>query len=400
MRCGIFSGIVCLFLAGAAGAQSFDACVPLIAAAEKDRAQDPYAACGFDDAATAWNKWAPLASYHKHRRALFELCVRHPTHAYAGMYCQKAIDLGYAPAMLKRGVDLFKSGMSPESGDLLVRALKDTSLTAAERGQVAELLGMTYIQEGPAHDPAQGVALLQKAADGRSALANHVLGYFAFAGRFIPQDMDKAMTYFWRAALLGCPASEENIGLWNLTTDGKITAEQAIIPMRRHAFACDASKPVPEDLLTCACEAVNRREAQARAYPYLLRDVRGEEAVLEPSAGGAEVSVRLNASTPDGYFVSDVRESAVILLKGNDRYVINRYASDKCAPHCKAREPNEVAIRPYRFAFTPAECNFVRAYAPKLVDTTLPYVGKTECANPAPPPKNKAADALLTPDPV
>ncbi|MDD3669213.1 MAG: hypothetical protein PHX68_02940 [Alphaproteobacteria bacterium] len=382
---------------GVAQAQSFDACVPLIAAAEQDRSQNPYAACGFDDAATAWNKWAPLASYHQHRRALFELCVRHPTHAYADMYCRKAIDLGYAPAMLKRGVDLFKSGMSPESGELLVRALKDTSLTDAERGQVAELLGMAYIKEGPAYDPAQGVALLQKAADARSALANHVMGYFAFSGRFVPQDMKKAMTYFWRAALLGCPAAEENIGLWNLTDGGQITAEQAMIPMQRHAFSCDAAQPVPEELLACACEVVNRREAQARAYPYLLLDVRGEEAILEPSAGGDKVSVRLNGSTPDGSFVSEIRDAAVILLKGDVRYVINRYAPDKCAAHCKARAPNEVAIRPYRLTFTAAECRLIQAYAPQLVDAAGPYVGKKECAGPAPPVRNRAADVLLAP---
>ena len=89
----IIWGLFGLFFAGCLHAQSVDKCQPLIAAAEQDRAQNPYAACGFDDAAMAWNKWAPLASYHKYRRALFELCVRHPAHPYADMYCRRAEDL-------------------------------------------------------------------------------------------------------------------------------------------------------------------------------------------------------------------------------------------------------------------------------------------------------------------
>ena len=76
------------------------ACEKLLTQAEVNPNPDIYTNCGFDDPFRAWEVWAPFAAAHDMKHALYELCIRYPEHKYGLLYCQKAVDLNYGPALV------------------------------------------------------------------------------------------------------------------------------------------------------------------------------------------------------------------------------------------------------------------------------------------------------------
>ncbi len=372
-------------------------CLTLLMVAEEtpDADMSVYDTCGFNNEKIAWSQWAGLASEKKMKKALFQLCDRYPDHMYGSLYCRKSAQLGYGPALAAVGHLDMEMGNVQAAMRFYEQALGTHDLTAEQESAIAERMGIYYLTPNtPQYDPEKAMAFLDKATGGRSALANNVMGYVSFTGSYgYGVHYKKAFEYFWRAILLGCPAAEENLGLFHLVRQEKIDVETATRHMERNLLSCTVAKPKEEskratvDVSKCKCETVLEAERRYRAAPFLLSETNENTAVLlRPT--GAKLLVRLDEKMPEGFVVKEIRKAAVILSNGKDRIVLNKYQPDTCLDYCQnipeegnieAPVQETVKIQPYRLTFTPDECETIRVYAPELVDINLPFTGKVEC---------------------
>lgn len=402
MRFIILLGALMVSLSASAEVVIPTDCDVKLATAEMVGQTTVYDECGFNDAQTAWNKWAGWVSQKQYKRALYELCVRYPAHPYSDLYCEKSANLGYAPAVAEQGHRLMDKGLSKPAVEHYTRALQTRSLSDEQEGQVAERLGLYYLDEtGGAYAPAKGVVFLTEASKKRSAAANNMMGYLSYSGDFGVRKSEKeAFKYIWRAILLGCPAAEENLGLFHLSKSKELKYETVLKYMKNNAYSCQSGgdKTDEADFVKpagCVCEQAFKMRDRHKNKPYYLTGVVGDKAVLRDHDGVVQ-RVQLKQKLSDGYFVTDIRPTAVILEKAGERVVLNLMSNMDCLDFCekivlKDGTVEDVKIKPYRLTFTPQECRHLMHYAPELVDTSKPYVGKTECVSPA----DVADDALL-----
>ncbi len=385
-------------------------CLTLLMAAEEAEDADMtiYDTCGFGNEKTAWEQWSAVASEKKMKKALFQLCDRYPQHMYGALYCRKSAQLGYGPALAAVGHLEIEQGNVQAALRFYEQALATQELTREQESGISERMGIYYLTpNSPQYDEEKAMAFLERATLGRSALANNVFGYASFSGSYgLGVNYKRAFEYFWRAILLGCPAAEENLGLFHLARQKKINASVAKRHMERNLRSCAVTAPdkVPEPVFEradCNCETVLEKERRFHSMPYLLAETKENTAVLVAPDGGKSL-VRLGEKQPDGYVVKEIRSAAIILTRGKDRLVLNLYRPDDCLEYCryKQKNPSEVlpvenfSIQPYRLKFTPDECETIRTYAPELVDINLPFVGKTQCAM-TDEPSSSAKDPLL-----
>ncbi len=362
---------------------------------------DVYTLCGFDDSQKAWGKWAGTASAKNWKKALYELCVRYPNHTYGPLYCDKSASLGYGPALAEIGHRQMRNGNTKSALNSYATALATKELSEAEEGKVAEYLGLYYLTpDNPDFNVPKALAFLSKAALQRSARSNNILGYLAFSGKYgIKVDPKESLKYFWRAILLNCPAAEENLGLFHLSRQNKISKELALEQMEKAIFTCDPSaqpkkQQMDEALKNCPCQTVLETEQRFRSKPYILLETGMDTAVLEDSSGN-KIHVKKGASLPNGGSITEIRKTAVIGMIDQKRIIFNLYTKDPCLSYCQENnittnpsqeskdnqeQEQQITIKPYRLSFTPQECRDLTYYASLLVDTALPYVGKEQCA--------------------
>lgn len=386
--------------AGAAAPSAVSDCEFLLEKAEFSDDASVYDLCGFNNAQQVWGHWAPFVSSRGHKKGIFEVCRRYPAHAYGMMYCQKAADLGYGPALAYLGHLKMKEKRVDEALNYFSAALQTKSLSAAERGEIAGTLGLLYLDpQERYYDPSTGVALLKKAAAERSALANNILGVLTYSEKLgkdpNPQEV---LQYFWRAILLDCPSAEENLGLFHLARLEKLPREEAVSYMQERLWSC--VPPVPQaaaPVLSCDCADVLDRERIRRAQPYLLRESRADEAVLEDK-DGRRVTVKVYDKLRERYIVAEIRKAAVILMEGGNRIILNLYEESPCLQHCREKPATKVRtpVKHYRISWTPQECADLLYYAAALLDTNLPFVGKDKCSfTPAAQALDEASALLL-----
>lgn len=388
-----YVGFISLFLASAAVAQTVgqvkENCRLSVAKAEVHDDAGVYDRCGFNNEQTAWNTWAGWVSQKQYKKALYQLCVRWPHHPYSDLYCEKSANLGYGPAIAEQGHRLMAKGLSDTAMGYYARALKTRTLSDEQEGQVATQIGLYYLNgENKAYSPAKAVAFFESASKKRSALANNALGYLTFTGELgVQENEQRAFEYLWRGILLGCPAAEENLGLFHLARLKKITKEMAAAHMKKTAFTCQPTdiKAMQAKPANCDCDKALRDAQRFDSKPYYLISVTAQTAQLQDN-GGSVQTVAVGQKLPTGHVVAEVRKTAVILEKAGDRVILNLYTEKPCADYCKEAEKSgllngeDIQIKPYRLSFSPNECQDLMYYAPSLVDTSLPYVGKYECA--------------------
>ena len=220
-------------------------CLPLLQQAELEPNPSVYDRCGFNDMNIATLEWAPILEENKIAHALYEICVRHPKHTYAKQYCMLAAKLGDGPAVAWAGDIYYEKDQIPKAISYYNYALQRGGLPLEREGEIITRLALLYAHPNSTYyDPNEAIPLLKKAAKQRSAIANNIMGYFTFAGLYgVPQDDKEAFAYFWRAILLGCPAAEENLGLFQLVTQQKeLDKNIALNLMSQRIFSCEASQ--------------------------------------------------------------------------------------------------------------------------------------------------------------
>ena len=364
-------------------------CKSKVEQAETTNDLSVYDECGFNDVKIAWDEWAGLASQKKYQKALYQLCARWPTHPYSDMYCEKSANLGYAPAIIEQGHRLMEKGLNETAVTYYARALQTASLTDEQQGQVAEQLALYYLDEkSKGYAPSKAVAFFTEAAKMRSALANNALGYLFYTGELgVPANDEMAFKSFWRAILLGCPAAEENLGVFHLARLQQIDRTTALYHMKQVAFTCEGVSEKPQNTLVrpmgCGCKEMTEQIEKHKDKPYYLISVAGTKATLKDKKG-ATIVVEKGSRTASGLHVLEIRKTAVILGKDGYRVILNLTDNWECINYCQmmmeAGVRADVQIRPYRLTFTPQECQDLMYYAPQLVDTSRPFVGKKECA--------------------
>lgn len=366
-------------------------CDKMVAQAEITNDENVYNLCGFNDPDAAWTTWAGLASQKNWKKALYQLCVRYPAHDYSGLYCEKSANLGYGPALAVLGHRALDEGLGNLAVQYYTRALQSKELNAEQEGEVAEQLGLYYLEQNtPHYSPSKAVSFFQNAAKRSSPLANNILGVLAFTGDLgVKHDQKEAFEYFWRAALLGCPMAQENIGLFHLARTGKISYELAAQYMQAHIFTCEASNTENELTMpksNCDCPKVLAEFGRFSSKPYYLIESQGTTAKLQDH-NGATLNVTRGQLLTSDYRVDDIRATAVILTKGGERVIINKYKPNECLSYCEqnptatmGQAGKKVKIVPYHFTFTPSECRDIMYYAAALIDTSKPFVGKDRCA--------------------
>ena len=363
-------------------------CQQRIILSEKEPDPSAYQECGFGDQRRAWDFWAPFASAYGLKRAIFELCQRYPNHPHGPLYCDKALELNFGPALLARGDRAYTAGQTSRALQDYTAAIKSGDLTAEERQSLTEKLGILYLTAGnDLKNPQSGIALLTRAANNRSALANNVLGYLVFSGQYgLKKNNVQALDYIWRAILLGCPAAEENLGVFHLARQGKISFDDAAFYMSKQAFTCVPFDKTDDSgvLKECACKDILKQEDYYRSQPYLFLDMIDSNRVTLQAADDTIYTVMVGETLPDGSTVQEVRPTLVTLTNQGRKILLNRYQDTPCVEKCIAyrdrhQERQPIRLRPYHLSFTPPECETIVYYAKRLMDTRLPYVGKVEC---------------------
>ena len=365
-------------------------CELKIAQAETTTDMAVYDECGFNNVDMAWDTWAGWVSQKEYKKALYQLCVRWPHHMYSDLYCEKSANLGYAPAIAEQGHRLMDKGLGKNAEELYARALQIDGLSDEQEGKIAERLGLYYLDEmGGAYAPAKAVEFLAEASKKRSAVANNMIGYLFYTGEYgQPQKDTKSFEYFWRAILLGCPAAEENLGLFHLVRSNQIKRETAQKYMRMLAFSCAGTSTGGTEVVIkpvgCNCDNAKDIAERHKNKPYYLIDIVEDEVRLQDK-NGKVISAYQGKRLSDDFVVVEIRKTAAILEKAEQRVVLNLVSNMDCIDYCDKMTLSDgtvedVKIKPYRLTFTPSECRDLLYYAPALVDMNLPFVGKTECA--------------------
>ncbi len=382
----------------------FDSCAKLISSAEKNTHQDTnvYTQCGFDNENYVWETWAAYVSQKNHKKALFEICVRHPNHMYHNIYCEKSAQLGYGPALAYKAEKLLEQNNFQTAVKFANQAIKTNELNEEQYGRLLEKVGVHLFQQ---NNP-QFQTYLEEAALKQSALANHMLSIIHFKNDNKTEENKKiSFQYMWRAILLSCPNAEENLGLFHLERQKKIPYETAVQMMHQKINSCTsttdrfASTDNLSELFTCQCKSVIQDEKRHQSKPFLLISTHDDKAVLRDKTG-QEYHISTGDNLPNRITVSEIRPTAVILTTPTDRIILNRYTTARCASFCHTYHiddnltPQEmekrvmgnvgVKIKPYHLSFTPKECDTLMYYASHLVDTSKPFVGKEECQSKQP----------------
>ena len=394
-------GLICLFLlwsglAFASPVVTEQVCERMIRIAENKQMDWIYPLCGFQNSEKAFDVWGSFVSAGNYKKAMYALCTLNPDSPYAPVYCDKAAQAGYVPAMTALAQKQMDENMPRVAFQTLQNVLDrmpDIPLRGfytdeeKEAFKAYEQLGFLYLNGVVVEtDINKAYHLLKKAAQGGRPAATHALGILLF---WNPETRDQAGAYWWKSVLQGCPAAEENLGILYQWQQGKITEEKAQEEMEKRLYSCDATVVLEEDpavvLKSCDCPSILSWYMSQRDKPYLVLEISGKAAKLQDN-DGKEETVSQGETTKKGYYVQEVRSNAVVLLLTStaERIVLvyrqDRGCYDKCRRIMNQKTKEEDAF--YQLAFTPEECAHLAYFLEELDNPDEPYVGMNECALP------------------
>lgn len=373
---------------------SFDVetCRLAVLQAEQQRNPQVYSQCGFDDVNYAVVKWASWAKENNAYQAMYELCMRHPNHRESANLCELAVWGGNGSALLNQGNKQYAEKNYIQALQSFTQALRSPLLTDEEKGQISEKIGTLYLDKNSTYyNPKKGLPLIEKATQQRSALANNIIGVYSMLGLEGQKvNMEKSFEHLWRSVLLGCSNAEENLGLFYLLHQNKITSNDVRKLVSDKILTCqsDNEKKELSDRKylqsNCDCEKTKMMEELVSRYPYRLISVEADKtAAILKDENNRQFSVSINSVLPNGAVVNEIRKTAVILLNNRVRQTLNLAPDEACVEYCFAKQKVQTSdlpnVEPYHLSFTPSECSSILYYAERLIDTNLPFVGKQEC---------------------
>ena len=392
--CLFFALLICQAQGAVLSSSDKVNCQKLLKLAEEKQLDSVYEYCGFDDETIAWYEWAPFVSASGYKKALYELCQRYPEHDYAELYCQKSADLNYPPAFFAlakkayaRGeMNLYESHLNTviQLNDIKDKTLLTTEADLASR-HAYEALAKIYYDKEDVSSREKALQYLKIAADAGSASAAHTLGV-ALSWNKDTQQQVLSEKYLWKAILMGCPAAEENLGLMNYLKQGRLYQQDALAEIEKRLFTCQASpkseKKLFLDAKDCDCPQVLSWFESQKDKPFLVTQIFTDSALLKDK-NGFEHSVSKGDKVIDGYVVEDVRPTAVIVRRVNERHVLLYRDDIACAELCV--NPNVIPKRyvsqlpPYTLEFSEFECYQLAKGIEALNNPMMPFKGLPEC---------------------
>jgi hypothetical protein len=136
----------------------------------------------------------------------------------------------------------------------------------------------------------------------------------------------------------------------------------------------------------CDCADILEKENFYQKQDYFYLDMPRENQAVLKDKKGTKKAYSVGDTLSEGTVIQEIRAGLVTLWQNGKKVFINRYHDGSCVTRCLARANTQKAIRepikirPYRLTFTKQECADINYYASKLIDTSLPYVGKKECS--------------------
>ena len=369
-------------------------CQKLLKIAEKKEIEGIYERCGFDNEFLAWYEWAPFVSANGYKKALYELCQRYPEHDYSELYCQKSADLDYAPAYfalaklaLNRGeMNLYENHLNKviELNDVKGKLSLKTEADLASR-QAYEELGKLYYKKQDERTRELSLQYLQVAADLGSASAAHMLGV-ALSWNLEPEQQVLSEKYLWQAILQGCPAAEENLGLINYLKQGRLHQNDAYTEIEKRSFSCQPSPKTSKKLFMskkdCDCTQVLSWAESQKNKPFMISNIVANSALLKDK-NGMEYSVVKGDKVSEGFVVEEVRPTAVIVRRVNERHILLYRDDIECVDLCVdsdvVSKKKASQLPPYAIIFSEEECQKLARGIETLTNPLKPFKGLPEC---------------------
>lgn len=370
-----------------------DKCESLMYVAERKEMDWVYTACGFDDETDAWHNWAPFLTKNNYRKGMYMLCKKYPTHEYSALYCKKAADAGYVPAVYESAQDDRRAGNYRSYIEKLQKIADNNSLygkmvlkTAEEETALKayQELGFAYLKGAMVErNFNKAYEYLKTAADLGSVEAAHAVAVTLYWGG---NDEQKALAdkYWWKAMMQGCPAAEETYGILGQYLKQQMPTQTAKERMEEKMYSCTASVQKTgiqlKSTQSCDCPAVLAWNKSQSDKPYIIFSISGTQAVLQDKRGNKETVAPMQ-TTSAGYYVREVRPSAVIVTKGAERHVLLKRPDSDCIDICQ--NPNlgqtRFASSVYQLQFTPEECQKMAANVDMLDNPSVRFKGLYEC---------------------
>lgn len=394
----IFIALFVLFCGSSSNAallkEQIDECQRLLPLAEEKTSDWVYEYCDFNNAGSAWEVWPSVLTEKGYRRAMYELCARHPQNALSNLYCQKSADLGYVPALYELALrdaqtekwDSYVEKLSkiiktnPLDKKIILSGLSDEVALRAYRD-----LGIYQLQSGKMQ---QAVDLLQVAADLDDADSAHVLAILFLWKSNDEQTAALSSKYWAKAMLLGCVAAEDNWNLYQLYQEGRIRSEDIRTAMEERMFSC-----VPKQagvnlssVLTvddCDCVQILAWAENQKDKPFEIVSIEGEKAVVKERSSNKLYYIKKMDGLPNDYFVEDIQKNTVVLKRLGKKSILIYREDAACIPLCENKNiifPEQLEQLPVqRLIFTRQECEMLADNISELNDLSKPFAGLPEC---------------------
>ncbi len=362
-------------------------CEILFPLAEKQNLPWVYEYCGIKDETKTLNRLAPLFSQKNYKKALYAIALHHKDTDKAVVYLKKSAELNYPPALLQLALSEKESGHIENYKNLLLKIIRTNPLDSSpiktpEQTIVMQsyrLLGLELIKEKNYTD---AVSLLSVSADYGDAISMNALAVIYYWVKEI-QDTSLSNKYLWAAILSNCPAAEDNWGILNLWEEKKITSIEAYKAMISRINSCQNLGDFSFSK-ECNCASISALLKSQSNKPYKLKKIEDETAYLIDKNGSLE-TIKKHQTTKAGYFVDEIKSTAVILIKNNMRYIILLEANTnpKCIQYCQNKGTYTADLiqdtTVYQLNFSESECQNLAEHIQDLPYPDHNIRGFNEC---------------------
>jgi len=350
-----------------------------------------YDACDFRNPDIAWYDWAPYVSQKQYAQALYVLCDLYPDHEYGHLYCEKAAELKFSPALYKLASEA-KKNRDDVAYEAYLQAIVDTPLSQKginkydRQFAYLDLAQLYYTQSKDPKKRENIVPYLQKSAEMHNPIAASSLAIILY-GHQSRQAREQYERYMWQAITAGCPAAEEFLGITNALNAKTLPAQTANEIMQKLLFTCDSTRENVKKVWTqdeidhCGCPALLGKLKTQENKPFIIVSIHEKTAVLRDKNNNL-YTVSVGDKITDGYVVEDIRATAVKVKKQavtSTLLLIDSACVEICTEARKQAQEDQKPYQPYQLTFTEQECEKLAENIEFLTNPLKPFRGIREC---------------------